>query len=73
VWSYWRKCVIAGGFEVLEPQARSSVSLIFCSPLIDPDLELSATSPMPCLPTCHGASSPSNGYYKAVPMKCFPL
>jgi hypothetical protein len=45
-----------GGVEVLEIQARPSGSIsLFLLPL-NPDLELSATSPAPCLVACFQAS-----------------
>jgi hypothetical protein len=42
----------------------------------NPDLELSATPPVPCLPgcchtPCHDENGPLN--CKPAPMKCFPL
>lgn len=42
------------GFEVSKAPASPSVSLSLLP--VDPDAQLSATSPMPCLPTrCHVA------------------
>ena len=43
------------GFEVSEVQARASVSQSLPA-AAGPDVELSATSPAPCLPACHHAS-----------------
>jgi hypothetical protein len=42
------------GFGVSNAQARPSVS-VFLLP-VDPDVELSATSPAPCLPACQHVS-----------------
>ena len=49
VWSCWRKCVTVGvGFEVSYAEAMPSVAQ---SPIAeDQDAELSAPSPVPCLP-----------------------
>ena len=46
------------GFEVSDVHARPNVSLILL--LVEPEVELSATSPAPCLPACHHASLPGN-------------
>jgi hypothetical protein len=45
------------GFDVLEAQARPSGSLFLPLLPVDLDVELSATSPAPCLPVhCHAPS-----------------
>ena len=43
------------GFEVSEAQVRPSVARILFLLPADSDVELSATSPAPCLPVCHHA------------------
>ena len=43
--------------EVSNAQARPSVGVFLLLLLDDPYVELSATSPAPCLPTQHHASS----------------
>ena len=42
------------GFEVSDTQARPGSCLSFLLP-VNPDVELSAPSPPPCLPACHHA------------------
>jgi hypothetical protein len=56
-----RRCVLSGGklsqeveFGISEAHARPRV-YFFLLP-VDPDVELLATSPAPCLPVCHYAS-----------------
>ena len=41
-------------FDISDAQARTSV-VVFLLPA-DPDVELSAPSPAPCLPVCHPVS-----------------
>ena len=66
MWTCWSRCGFVGtcaslgvGFEVSDAQARPSVALLFLLPA-DPDVELSAASPVPCLPTCHHGSHHDN-------------
>ena len=47
------------GFEVSDAQAKSSVAVLFLLPE-DPDVELSATSPAPCLPIYYHDDDPLN-------------
>ena len=58
VWPSWSRSGLLGGsvslkmvLGVSKVQARLSVSLLLMP--ANPDTELSATSPAPCLPTCH--------------------
>jgi hypothetical protein len=44
------------GFEVLDAQVRPSVAVSFGCLSVDPDVELSASPPAPCLPACCLAS-----------------
>jgi hypothetical protein len=57
-----RRCGLVGGsmslwvsFEASEAQARPQCHSLFLLSA-DPNIELSATSPVPCLPVCHCAS-----------------
>jgi hypothetical protein len=58
VWPWKRRCSLGGesvcywgtGFEVSSTQARPSVSLFLLT--VDPNVEISATSPAQCLTIC---------------------
>lgn len=59
-------------FRFFKVQARAS-ALLFLLPM-DPEIELSATSPSQCLPACHHVSLHDNGHNfrncKQSPIKC---
>jgi hypothetical protein len=62
VWPCWRKCVIRGqALRLQKLQPGLGDSLFFLLPA-DPDVELSAPSPAPCLSlSCHASCYDDNG------------
>jgi hypothetical protein len=48
--AFWRNCVTSGWLWGLK--SPSQVQSLFLALPVDPDIELSATSPVPCLPAC---------------------
>ena len=63
VWPYWRKCsTVEAGFEVSYAQATPSVEHSLLLLLVDQDVDLSDSSPAPCLPSCcHACCQADNG------------
>ena len=50
LWPCWKKCVM--NLEVSAAQAKlNAARCLFLLP-VDPDIDLSAPSPAPCLPAC---------------------
>lgn len=52
MWPYWKKCVIGDGLWGFKCSSQAQLHSLFLLS-VDPDVELSATSPTPCLPVCH--------------------
>ena len=59
VWPSWRKCVTGGRLWGLKCSSQTQCHSLFLL-LMNPDVELSGTSPAPCLPVCHHASRYDN-------------